>query len=331
MTTETQNGQQAIEIQPADPQVIYVPTYDPAYVWGPPVWGEYPPLYYPAYGLAGTPALTLDSASAAGVVGVGAAGVGAGARTGSAAGCSSTPASSITTVTASAGVMVVDSAAGSAEPPRGPTMPAHRMGAAYSNAALNSRYGAASQASRIASARSGNYHSFGQSAAGSSYRGTAGNVGSSTAAARHPSQPPVATARKARPAISTSNPDGRLIKPRRNAPILPAGSGTVPLAGSITRRRRLSITLLRPSITPRPAAAAVTATAVAAACRMAPAAVAATPVAAAVTAAAEGNSSIQQSAGGPGRCRPAFLFLSRGTEADCTNGSYSCLFVFIRG
>jgi len=152
-----------------------------------------------------------------------------------------------------------------------------------------------------------------------------------TAAARHPSQPPVATARKARPAISTSNPDGRLIKPRRSAPILPAGSGTVPLAGSITRRRRLSITLLRPSITPRPAAAAVTATAVAAACRMAPAAVAATPVAAAVTAAAEGNSSIQQSAGGPGRCRPAFLFLSRGTEADCTNGSYSCLFVFIRG
>src|ERR1700688_5066985 len=36
VTTETQNGQTAIAIQPADPQVIYVPTYDPAYIWGPP-------------------------------------------------------------------------------------------------------------------------------------------------------------------------------------------------------------------------------------------------------------------------------------------------------
>jgi len=48
VTTQTQNGQQAIEIQPADPQVIYVPTYDPAYVWGAPEWGYYPPLIYPA-------------------------------------------------------------------------------------------------------------------------------------------------------------------------------------------------------------------------------------------------------------------------------------------
>jgi hypothetical protein len=50
VTTENQNGQAAISIQPADPQVIYVPTYDPAYVWGPPAWGYYPPLYYPTYG-----------------------------------------------------------------------------------------------------------------------------------------------------------------------------------------------------------------------------------------------------------------------------------------
>ena len=50
VTTETQDGQSAIAIQPADPQVIYVPTYDPAYIWGPPAWGYYPPLYYPTYG-----------------------------------------------------------------------------------------------------------------------------------------------------------------------------------------------------------------------------------------------------------------------------------------
>lgn len=50
VTTQTQNGQQAITIQPADPQVIYVPTYDPTYIWGAPAWGYYPPLYYPTYG-----------------------------------------------------------------------------------------------------------------------------------------------------------------------------------------------------------------------------------------------------------------------------------------
>src|SRR5580700_4207671 len=50
VTTETQNGQTAIGIQPADPQVIYVPTYDPTYVWGPPAYGYYPSLFYPTYG-----------------------------------------------------------------------------------------------------------------------------------------------------------------------------------------------------------------------------------------------------------------------------------------
>ena len=47
VTTDTQDGQSAIEIQPANPQVIYVPVYQPEYVWGPPVWGAYPDLWYP--------------------------------------------------------------------------------------------------------------------------------------------------------------------------------------------------------------------------------------------------------------------------------------------
>ncbi len=50
VTTEAQGGQQVIVIQPADPQVIYVPSYDPVYVWGPPVYGYYPPLYYSGFG-----------------------------------------------------------------------------------------------------------------------------------------------------------------------------------------------------------------------------------------------------------------------------------------
>lgn len=45
--TEQQNGQQAITIEPTNPNVWYVPYYNPAYVWGPPVWGAYPALAYP--------------------------------------------------------------------------------------------------------------------------------------------------------------------------------------------------------------------------------------------------------------------------------------------
>jgi len=50
VSTQVQDGQTAISIQPADPQVIYVPTYDPAYIWGPPAYGYYPSLFYPTYG-----------------------------------------------------------------------------------------------------------------------------------------------------------------------------------------------------------------------------------------------------------------------------------------
>ncbi len=50
VTTQNQDGQSAVVIEPADPQVIYVPSYNPAYVWGPPAWGYYPPLFYPGIG-----------------------------------------------------------------------------------------------------------------------------------------------------------------------------------------------------------------------------------------------------------------------------------------
>jgi len=61
VTTETQNGQSAVVIEPAQPQVIYVPVYNPDYIWGPPVWGYYPPLWYPpvAYGFGFGPGIFL--------------------------------------------------------------------------------------------------------------------------------------------------------------------------------------------------------------------------------------------------------------------------------
>ncbi len=48
VVTQTQGGRTVIEIAPANPQVVYVPVYNPEYIWGPPVWGYYPSLYYPA-------------------------------------------------------------------------------------------------------------------------------------------------------------------------------------------------------------------------------------------------------------------------------------------
>jgi len=50
VTVATDQGQSAIEIQPANPQIIYVPTYSPSYVWGPPALGGYPALGYPDTG-----------------------------------------------------------------------------------------------------------------------------------------------------------------------------------------------------------------------------------------------------------------------------------------
>jgi hypothetical protein len=50
VTTQTEGGQAAIEIQPADPELVYVPVYNPAYFWGPSLYGPYPPLFYPQIG-----------------------------------------------------------------------------------------------------------------------------------------------------------------------------------------------------------------------------------------------------------------------------------------
>jgi hypothetical protein len=50
IATDTQGGQTAIEIQPTNPDVMYVPEYNPVDVWGPPEYGYYPPLYYPDFG-----------------------------------------------------------------------------------------------------------------------------------------------------------------------------------------------------------------------------------------------------------------------------------------
>jgi hypothetical protein len=46
--TTTVESKTVIEIQPASTQVVYVPTYNPTVIWGPPVYPYYP-MYYPPY------------------------------------------------------------------------------------------------------------------------------------------------------------------------------------------------------------------------------------------------------------------------------------------
>jgi len=45
---QTVEGQQVIVIEQANPQVVYVPSYNPAYVWGP-MGYPYPGIWYPPY------------------------------------------------------------------------------------------------------------------------------------------------------------------------------------------------------------------------------------------------------------------------------------------
>ncbi len=41
-------SKQVIVIEPANPEVVYVPSYDPVYVYGA-IGYPYPPIYYPPY------------------------------------------------------------------------------------------------------------------------------------------------------------------------------------------------------------------------------------------------------------------------------------------
>src|ERR1022692_1630605 len=155
VTTETQGGQTAIDIAPVDPQVIYVPQYDPAYVWGPPAWGYYPPLYYAGYGFGFYPGINVGLYFGGwGGWGYGAWGWGWGPNW-------------------FGGSLFVNGGffnrygfrsgfyAGGLGGGRGLWQhdASHRLGVSYPNSQLASRYGAASMASRSAMARSGSVNS----------------------------------------------------------------------------------------------------------------------------------------------------------------------------
>jgi hypothetical protein len=47
VTANEQDGQPAIDIEPANPDMMYVPEYDPAWIWGPALYYPYPAWYWP--------------------------------------------------------------------------------------------------------------------------------------------------------------------------------------------------------------------------------------------------------------------------------------------
>ena len=162
--TQDQGGQQAIEIEPANPQEIYVPSYDPYYVYG---YGAYPPLYYPD-GYWFEPGIDL------GLYFGGWGGWGFG---GWGWGCN----------WFGGGLFINTSffnrfgfrhehgfGGGFGGRVAWAHDPSHRLGASYPSGALNARFGAASQASRMAAGRAGNWHTFsGNRPSANSFRGSA--------------------------------------------------------------------------------------------------------------------------------------------------------------
>jgi len=51
VTTTAEGGQPIVEIEPANPDVIYVPVYNPVWVWGAPLWYPYPRWWWPGPGV----------------------------------------------------------------------------------------------------------------------------------------------------------------------------------------------------------------------------------------------------------------------------------------
>src|ERR1017187_5162164 len=186
VTTETQGGQTAIDIAPADPQVIYVPEYAPAYVWGPPAWGYYPPLYYGGYGFGFYPGINIGL-DFGGWGGWGYGGWGWGWGPNWFGGSLFVNGGFFNRYGFGGGLY-----AGGLGRAAWQHNASHRLGVSYPNGQLAARYGAASMASRSAMARSGSvnparsastgsYSRFGTATSSSANR-SAGTQGARSAA-----------------------------------------------------------------------------------------------------------------------------------------------------
>ena len=159
VTTERQNGQSAIQIMPADPQVVYVPTYDPAYIWGPPAWGYYPPLVYPGFGFWFGPGIDIGFCFGGwGGWGWGGWGWGWGPSWfGGGIFVNNFFFNHFGYHGGWGGIRGRGFGVGGGTRVPWTHDPGHRLGVNYPNTQLSNRFGAASQASRVAAGRSGNW------------------------------------------------------------------------------------------------------------------------------------------------------------------------------
>ena len=66
VSTQQQGGRQVIVIAPTDPDTVYVPYYDPAVVYGPWPYTNYPPYYWPAPGYIAAGVIATGMAFGAG-------------------------------------------------------------------------------------------------------------------------------------------------------------------------------------------------------------------------------------------------------------------------
>src|ERR1035441_8621359 len=176
VTTEAKDAQAAIEIVPADPQVIYVPEYDPAYVWGPPAWGYYPPLAYASYGFGFGPGIDIGFCFG-GWGGWGWRGWGWGWGPNWFGGSVFVNGAFFRHHGFRGGFL----AGGFAGRAAWQHDPGHRLGVSYPNGRLAARYQSASLASRSTMARSGSFNSARSAGTGSWNRfgsGTASTYGS---------------------------------------------------------------------------------------------------------------------------------------------------------
>jgi hypothetical protein len=201
VTTEMQGNQSAIDIQPANPEEVYVPYYNPQYIWGPPVGGYYPPWDYAdigfGYGYGFGPGIYIGGFFG----GLGWGGWGWGPNW---FGCSIFGNPFFFSHFGfgwhgfGAGGIWAHNAA-------------HRLGVGYSTGALNRRYGAASMASarssyassryaapRASAGRAGGWNRFGQGgtnrassayAGGNAYRGNSTYGGANRGASTYRSSP----------------------------------------------------------------------------------------------------------------------------------------------
>jgi hypothetical protein len=158
--TEKVDNNTVIVIQPANPQIVYVPSYNPVVVYGPPIY-PYPPIYYPPPG--------YYAAGMAISFGVGIA-IGSAWRGGWGYGCGWGRSNNITinnnnTFIRNSNITNVNRPG--TLPARGVNStwqhnPQHRGGAPYSNRAMANKYGGTARGNSVATGNSNARQNLGQ-------------------------------------------------------------------------------------------------------------------------------------------------------------------------